>query len=179
MDTLSHGLWASLIYKGLKIKTKKSFNIGLAFFWGIFPDVLAFSTSSMWVILEFVSGKMEFRELPRPDTDDPYYLHNVGPFKLALFLYGVGHSLVIFLAIFFLMWLILKRPVWEMGAWLSHILIDLPTHSLGDYATPIFWPLSHWRFDGYSWEHRWFIALNYLTIILLFLYLRKRRKIAN
>ncbi|OGO06343.1 MAG: hypothetical protein A2Y73_03930 [Chloroflexi bacterium RBG_13_56_8] len=37
------------------------------------------------------------------------------------------------------------------GAWLLHILLDIPTHSRRRMATPIFWPLSRWAFDGLSW----------------------------
>lgn len=41
-----------------------------------------------------------------------------------------------------------NRLAW---AWLLHILLDIPTHSQPRMAPRIFWPLSRWSFDGFSW----------------------------
>ena len=36
-------------------------------------------------------------------------------------------------------------------AWLTHILLDIPTHSRQRMGVRIFWPLSRWAYDGTSW----------------------------
>ena len=36
-------------------------------------------------------------------------------------------------------------------AWGLHILLDMLTHSRRRMASPVFWPLSRWAYDGLSW----------------------------
>ncbi len=42
MDIFSHGLWAGVAYKAINKKLKKTFNVWLAIFWGVFPDMASF-----------------------------------------------------------------------------------------------------------------------------------------
>ena len=46
-----------------------------------------------------------------------------------------------------------ERTSWprRAGAWLLHILVDMPTHSRQRMGPRIFWPLSRWAYDGVSW----------------------------
>jgi membrane-bound metal-dependent hydrolase YbcI (DUF457 family) len=41
-----------------------------------------------------------------------------------------------------------RRVVLELLGWLSHVLIDIFTHSFRYYATRFLWPLSDIRFNG-------------------------------
>ena len=71
-----------------------------------------------------------------------------------------------------------------MLGWGLHILIDIPTHSYQFYPTPLLWPVSSWKFNGFSWTTPWFIIVNYLAILLVYalLYIlrkRRRQKIKN
>ena len=83
-------------------------------------------------------------------------------------LYDVTHSFVVFLAVFALLWLVMKRPVWELGAWGLHVLVDIPTHSFAFFPTPIFWPLSDWKFDGWQWSQPAILIPNFTVLLLLY-----------
>lgn len=37
------------------------------------------------------------------------------------------------------------------GAWLLHILLDMPTHARRRMGVRVLWPLSDWAVDGISW----------------------------
>jgi hypothetical protein len=76
---------------------------------------------------------------------------------------------------------LIKIIPWEMGGWLVHILCDIPTHSYRFYPTPIFWPLSSWKFNGFSWGVWWFMLLNYsaLFIVFLIIYFKKKKFLKN
>ena len=42
MDTLSHGLWATAVGKGVNLRFTKKIKVGLMALWGIIPDLFAF-----------------------------------------------------------------------------------------------------------------------------------------
>ena len=90
-------------------------------------------------------------------------------------LYQFSHSLVIFVAVFGIVWLIRHEPSWVMLGWPLHILIDIPTHTTRFFATPFLWPISSYQFDGISWGQRWFLILNYSALASAYLYLLIRR----
>jgi len=72
-----------------------------------------------------------------------------------------------------------RRVPWEVGGWLVHILIDIPSHSYKFYPTPFLWPFSEWKFDGWSWGAPIFMIINYSLIIgvyVLFYFVNKKRK---
>jgi hypothetical protein len=84
--------------------------------------------------------------------------------------------LLVFLAVFGLVWGVVGRPVLEMLGWALHILIDILTHR-GIFAIHFLWPLSSFGFDGIRWESPWFLAVNYGALLLIFgwMWARKRR----
>ena len=57
-----------------------------------------------------------------------------------------------------------------MGWWL-HIAIDIPTHSAKYYAVPILYPFTNRGFDGLAWTTPWFLALNYLALAAVWIWL--------
>lgn len=174
MDIFSHGLWAGAAYKGINKKLEKPLKVRLAVFWGILPDLLSFVPVFIWIFWNIVSGSSSFSDFPHPDETEPAARDTLPIFKLTSLLYSVSHSAIVFFIIFALVFLILRRPVWEMGGWLVHILIDIPTHSYKFYPTPFLWPFSEWKFDGFSWGQPWFLILNYSAIIAVYILLRKR-----
>jgi len=91
-------------------------------------------------------------------------------------LYDPSHSLVVFLSVFALTWLIFGRPVWVLLGWALHVLMDIPTHS-ARYPTPFLWPISSFRIIGIAWYQRWFMLLNYtaLAAVFLLLWIARRR----
>ncbi len=175
MDIFSHGLWAGAAYKAANKKLKKPLSVRLAILWGVFPDLISFAAPFVWLAYGLVFGGMSFSDLPRPDETEPAPSDSLPIFRLISLLYNVSHSIIPFAVIFGVVFLVLRRPVWEMGGWLFHILIDIPTHSYRFYPTPFLWPLSDWKFDGFSWGTPWFIILNYTAIIIIYFLLRRKK----
>jgi hypothetical protein len=178
MDTLSHGLWAGLASKALGLKIKQPLNFGKAFLWGIFPDFFAFAPAFTMVIgtAIFTGEPLNFgppRELQEPAVANHSLLLQITPV-----LYSLSHSLFVFALIFGIASLIwmkkFKRMPYEMFGWLLHILIDIPTHSYKFYPTPFLWPISSYKFNGFSWGQPWFMVLDILGLIVFVGYLRWR-----
>lgn len=188
MDFFSHVFWTWAAFKILKEKIKKPLNIKLAIFWGVFPDLFAFAIPIALIIFNILLGKAGISDFPRPETLEPPERDSIPIFHLLSLLYSISHSLIIFLIVFmaisgFFLAICSRRKIsksfhipWEMSGWFVHILIDIPTHSTQFYSTPFLWPISDIKFDGLSWGTPWFLALNYLVVIIVyFAYLRKKK----
>ncbi|MEK7097328.1 MAG: hypothetical protein AAB906_00600 [Patescibacteria group bacterium] len=181
MDIFSHGLWAGIVAKAANEssdsanKIKKPVRVWRMVFWGVFPDLFAFSLPFVWMFWNIIFGGLKFSDFPRPEAVEPAARDTLPVFQLASYLYNISHSLIIFIAVFAVVWLIWRRPIWEMSGWLLHVLIDIPTHSYRFYPTPFLWPLSEWKFNGFSWGTPWFIILNYSAIILVYWILRRKK----
>lgn len=153
MDIVSHGLWGALAFGR---KNRKSF--WLAFAIGMAPDFFSFGI--LWVAATVgLSPKPDFSHGTPPEWTIPLYVHQ---------LYDVTHSFIIFLVVFALLWMVMKRPIWELGAWGLHILVDIPTHSFAFFPTPFLWPLSDWKFDGWQWNHSAILIPNFTMLLLLY-----------
>ena len=176
MDVFSHGLWSVAIYKGANIKAKQRMKAWLAVLFGVFPDVFSFAPIFIWLFGGLIFGYSNFYDFPKYDEMEPTKPDTVLIFKITSLLYNFSHSLAAFSVIFGIAYLIFKRPVWEMLAWLLHILIDIPTHNYKFYPTPFLWPASDFKFDGFSWSEPWFMILNYSALIIVFILLRKKYK---
>ncbi len=183
MDIFAHGLWTAAAAKAVNIKLaekkQKLLSIPWTTFWGVFPDLFAFAIPFVYIFSGLLSGSLHLSDIPRPHQVEPPTAGTYRVIRLAQQLYNISHSAVIFAAVFLLAWLILRRPVWELCGWILHILIDIPTHSYQFYPTPVFWPLSSWKFtDGFSWSVPWFMIANYSAIVVVYyiLFFRKRSK---
>ncbi|HET8721372.1 MAG TPA: hypothetical protein VFM24_05055 [Nitrospira sp.] len=159
MDILSHGLWGALAFGR---RNRPSF--WLAFVVGLAPDLLSFGILHLAATLG-MAEKPDFSHGTPPESSIPYYVHG---------LYDVTHSLVIFLACFLAVWAIRKEPLWELGAWGLHILVDVPTHSHAFFATPVLWPLFSWKFDGWQWTNPLILIPNYVLLALCYAWLLGR-----
>ena len=166
MDILSHGLWATVIFKSMKNK----FSLLKAAFWGIFPDLFAFAPVFIWLNWARLNGNVV---IP-PHGVEPFATNGLFIFKLTSVLYSLSHSLLISVLVFLLL-ILLKRPILELGAWIIHVLMDIPTHSYQFYPTPFLWPISTYKFNGFSWGTPWFMILNYSLLVLVFIYLFRKR----
>jgi hypothetical protein len=136
-----------------------------------------------------------FAQVPRPELLPPEVRMTFPVYRLSNTLYHLSHSLIIFAGIFLLVWAIRRYrlkirqtlPIggslqktgghfWEMTGWMLHILIDIPTHTRRVYPTPFLWPLSDFTIDGISWGRPWFLALNYASLLIVFLLLRLKSR---
>lgn len=189
MDGPSHIFWIWAIFTKLKEKYKKPLNIKLAIFWGIFPDIFAFGLPIILITIQVLTGQISISELPGPEKIEPPQNKFASVLQNVSLLYSFSHSLVILSAAFIVISgiLFLKNKIsaktsgsiipWELGGWLLHILIDIPTHSSAFYSTPFLWPVSNFRISGIAWSTPWLLALDYIAIIIVyFAYFRKKVK---
>lgn len=163
MDIFSHGLWSGAIAKGANKFKQTRLSPWFAAWWGVFPDIFAFAIPMIYIILGIISGSFDSAILRDTRSEEPpaVFQSDHPVFRLAPYLYNFSHSVVIFILVLgglvlikkflhkSLMW---KQLVpWKMLAWLGHIICDIPTHTPEFYPTPIFWPLSDWKFTyGFS-----------------------------
>ena len=105
MDTLSHGLWATAVAKGVNLKFPKKIKLGWMALWGISPDVFSFTPVIIWMLWQIFYKGVDFSDIPRPETMPPEVLDAFFVFRLSETLYHISHSFVIFLVLFFLAWI--------------------------------------------------------------------------
>lgn len=160
MDIFSHGLWAGAAAYGANMKRKRPISVWKTAAWGVFPDLFSFTIAFVWMIATSVRFDARNAE---PFGGDGHIIS-----QLTTTLYDLSHSLIIFLLVFGIVWYLLKRPVWELSGWLLHMLIDVPTHSYQFYPTPILWPISEWKFNGFSWGQPWFMALDITALAIVY-----------
>ncbi len=191
MDIFAHTLWANAGARGANALAEKldksrrpegpgprpkasGFKIspGWTGFFGVAPDFFAFT-------IPFFIGI--YNLLFNPAFEGGFGSHHIkiDGFDLASYLYQFSHSIVIFALVFILVWVIYKRPRWELFGWLLHILIDIPSHSVQFYPTPFLFPISEYRFPyGVSWANTWYMIINYtaLAIVWSTILLKKMRQ---
>ena len=65
--------------------------------------------------------------------------------------------------------------------WLLNIITDIPSHTAQFFPTPVFHPLSDWRYDGTRWSDPsiWFSNLAVLITVWLAIVLLERRRKAS
>lgn len=198
MDILSHGLWAGAAYWAANRKFKKQISVKRAIFWGIFPDLFAFTIPFVWLFWQIIFNGINLADLPRPDAAEPAGGERLifgngdlrGPkksvFYIVPYLYHLSHSVVIFSVIFgaatllFYLWRNGRGEgfvPWTMGGWLIHILMDIPSHSYRFYPTPFLWPLSDLQVNGFSWAGGWFLAGNYGVVAVIYFLLWRARRV--
>lgn len=103
------------------------------------PDLLWYLLYPAWLLSrKGVAGALQSGAWPLP----PRWMQEVH--------YGTHSLLTLALGVWVLRPADAERKK-LVRAWLMHILLDIPTHSRRRMATPIFWPLSRWAFDGLPW----------------------------
>lgn len=164
MDIVSHWLRWWLAFGR---KSKKEYFSAVA--WWIMPDLFSFGIFTVSTVLWF-NSKVDFSKQDMNQIPD--YVH---------ILYNITHSIIIWIIVFLLLRIIFRKPIKSVFAWLLHILIDIPTHSIAFFATPFLWPISSLKIDWISrgtpmifFTNRWLIIIFY---IIWFLY--KRNIIKN
>jgi hypothetical protein len=176
MDIISHALWSSALFKSINLKLKKKrFNFWWAAFWGTFPDVFAFVIPYIIFFIIIISQNgFNIKNLITTIKSPAYE-------SIIVILYSISHSLVIFAIVFLLVWLIFRKPIWILFGWLLHILIDIPTHTIGHFATPMFWPISNFKINGLIyWREPLFMIIDIIALIIVYwIILRKERQLKN
>ena len=161
MDIIAHGLWAAAGTTAARKSANARIRLGWTVFWAMFPDLLAFGPPvavGLWLLL--TGGSLRGSRLPRVN--------------FGVQLYPLGHSLIAFLLVFAVASLLARRVVLELLGWLSHILIDIFTHSYRYYATRFLWPLSDIRFNGLPWWTPWFWISTYVALAIVYFLLWRK-----
>ncbi len=159
-----------------KRKNGRPIKVGWATFWGVFPDLFAFTPLFSFLIFEAILGNVDFSSFPQPDSVEPTRGGASVLFGVTGTLYSLSHSLIIFGAVLGLVYIFSKRFPWEMLGWLLHIVIDIPTHSYTFYPASFLWPLSDLKVNGLSWANSRFMTVNYSAMAVVYLILWRIKK---
>jgi len=86
-------------------------------------------------------------------------------------LHCVAHSAVVAGAVTAVVWAVQRRLWLPLLGWWSHIVIDVFTHSVDFYPSPVLYPFTQRGFDGLAWNTPWFMAANYVALAAVGLWL--------
>lgn len=166
MDIFAHGLWTAAAAKSLS-RPSRRLRTGWAAFFGVAPDLFSFGIYTAGAVFGLTRIPFEYHAEPVQYAGlVPAYIQT---------LYHYTHSFIIFAIVFGLVWLIRRRPFWELGGWGLHILIDIPTHSSRFFPTPFLWPISDFTVNGISWGNPWFMAVNYSALLLVWIWIWRKK----
>ena len=154
MDVVAHGLWGGALF--YRQGPRRYFAAALI---GMAPDLLSFGvfhvTHPRWITMRLageISGPPALSILP----------------SYVFYAYNITHSLIICSIVLAALWLIMKKPPWILGAWLLHIVCDIPTHAASYFPTPFLWPFPTPFIDGIPWSTPRFMTANYTAILLTY-----------
>ncbi|MDO8516085.1 MAG: hypothetical protein Q7S28_02435 [bacterium] len=169
MDIVSHGLWVNFMFRAAKQPRKIAL---IATFFGVAPDLFSFGLATFfrWTGLGALFGV--------PAITGDWGIGNVVVPRYIYSLYNVTHSLVVFGAVFLLVWLLRGRKwYWPLLGWAIHVLIDIPTHSTKFFPTPFLWPVANVQVNGIPWGEPAFFIPNVIALIgaFVWLYVREQR----
>lgn len=155
MDIISHGLWG-----GITAGRKSRRDFWLAFFFGVAPDVFSFGIFSVGVWLGLAEGPDWGKGLP-DSSIIPVYVH---------ILYNWTHSLLIFIFVYAVVWLVLRRPYYLLLPWGLHIVMDIFTHGSQFFPTPFLWPITKRTIEGIPWSEPIIFFPNLILLALLYIW---------
>jgi hypothetical protein len=158
MDVISHALWSNLMFK--EARTPEQL---LAIALGTAPDLLAFAP--MMAVQAIKKQRKQWKKVDENNYKEiaasiPNWVYRV---------YDITHSIPVWIVGFLTWWYLAGSIPWPAFAWLVHILVDIPTHTIDFFPTPFLWPLSKYRFGGISWGERWFMRTNYAALGVMYL----------
>ena len=179
MDVVSHWFWGVLV-------TRKHVNWRVAGPMAVLPDLLAFIPS---LVYSLANG------IERPTVDDTTVTSDFP--AIAWEMYQYTHSaVVVTFAVLLTWWLFtrfsgsrfesqfaeqhrskpLKMAFLLWIPWYMNILLDIPSHTLQFFPTPVFFPLSDFHIDGTRWSTPIVLFTNVGVLVVLWIYvLRKDR----
>ena len=154
MDTVSHALWGKGLFGYKKYRW-------FAVLFGAIPDLLSFG---IYFIFNFLTNFQNLK-FGKPE------IHEIPDWVFAL--YDFSHSIIVAFLFIAAVYIVNKDFCFPMLAWPLHIVIDFFTHSIEFFPTPIFWPISNFRFDGIPWSNPIVWLSNIFFIVLIFIYRKK------
>ena len=171
MDVLAHGLWTNVMYKLIPETRNNKKTTWWGIFFGVFPDLVAFTPVFAYIFYRGIFLHTWIRFAPPEDTNQTIPLD-----QLTHHLYNFSHSLVIWLIVFVLVWLLFRKTPWVLLGWALHICIDIFSHSSQFFPTPFLFPISKFYVNGIPWAEPVFMIVNYSALVLLYIFLIPRIK---
>jgi hypothetical protein len=165
MDVLAHGLWTNIMYKAIPATSTHKKTTYWGIFFGIFPDLWAFTPIFIYFFYEAIVLHRPFRFENPQDTN-----HALPLDSLTHHLYNLSHSLVVWAVVFACSWLIIRKMPWALLGWALHICIDIFSHSTKFFPTPFLWPISNFHINGWSWGDPTFMLINYGSLLIFYLF---------
>jgi len=180
VDVVSHWFWGVLI-------TRKHVHWKVAGPMAVLPDLVAFVPSFMYSIAY---------GLERPTVDDTTVTSDFP--AIAWDMYQLTHSaVVVTLAVLVTWWLLTRfkgsrledafaeqhrsKPLMMAFLlwlpWYSNILLDIPTHTLQFFPTPVLHPISDYGFDGTRWSDPVILVPNILLLAGLWFYVKRKDRL--
>jgi len=164
MDVFAHGIATAAAVVTTRRSSRHWIRLGWAVFFGVFPDLVAFTIPACLRIWWWVTGASPTL---LPTANGPH-------FEWVWELYNGTHSVLVLGAFFGVAWFVMRRPIVSTLGWLFHILLDTFTHR-GMFAIQFLWPVSSVRLDGIPWETGWSLAVTYGVLVTVSLLLWRRR----
>ncbi len=160
MDTFAHAALSAAVFSRSGLRRLwtapekpplRDWTLWAAMGFGTLPDLSSFGAYLIQRVVtgDFSTGKPELETIPA------YVFTN----------YNASHSLLVALAVGVVLFFACRQAVLPFLAWPLHILCDIPMHGRSYFATPVFWPLSDWRFDGWSFAAYPSMVLGYWLVI--------------
>jgi hypothetical protein len=175
MDIVAHTLWTALaIASWRRRKPITGPMAAAALSMAALPDAVQLLPIALWWL--FGNGTLDALQayamaspgvepsLPPLVRDAAHHLH------CAL------HSAPIAAAVSLALWPVLPKLWAPLFAWWLHIVVDVFTHSADYYAVPVLYPFTYRGFDGVAWNAPWFMALNYVALATVSVWLAIRWK---
>jgi len=157
MDFISHGLVGITIGLLDNKKTKKK--ILATSFFSVLPDIFQ-------IPYYLGLGYIKDRPFNWPKLEDWTNFRGVHPFLDAF--WDIPHSFLFLVIIIIPLVKYFKKSNFYIYAYLSHILLDIPTHT-GEWGVKVFYPLNiklNGFTDAWAWDYDYFF-ISWASLIVL------------
>ena len=173
MDIVSHALWAGVGAHVLRRKfdVSRKAQCGIVAL-AVVPDVVPMLPLVAWALAGPDPLSLIYSYIVSTPGTEPLL-----PPLLTLIIHHLHcsmHSAVIVGAITALAWVLTRCFPWMILGWWSHVLLDIPTHSAEYYKVSALYPFADGGLDGIAWTDPWFLATNYCTLAIVYLFLAKQ-----
>ena len=174
MDIFAHTLWAgagiTLARRHWPIPPRTAAStVGLA----ALPDLMHLLPLAAWWVFGDGSADVLRAYAIAVPNQEPELPPSVA--LLSHHLHCIMHSALVAGAVTLLLWTLLRSLWIPLVGWWSHIGIDVFTHSADFYPVPVLYPITERGFDGIAWNRPWMMALNYLALAAVGLWLFRHR----
>ena len=178
MDILAHALWAGAGVALLRRRSVVTARTGLlTVALAVLPDIPHLLPVLLWeMIADGTFAAVLGYAVAVPGQAPPvapaveFWSHH---------LHCIFHSAVVAGVVTALAWAFLRKLWVPLLGWWSHILIDVVTHSVDYYPSPVLYPFTRAGFDGIAWNSPWFMVLNYLMLTGVYGWLWRSRRTVN